>query len=502
MSTLVCIRNATVITLDDADRVFAPGEIWIDGGRIVAVGPAGQAMKPPREPAEIVDASGRIVIPGLINAHAHSYAALLKGTIDALPLDLYMLQVIAGGSFRTPRQVYISTLLDCIDLLRTGTTAVIDHFSHRPAQTGEAIDAACQAYADAGMRAAVAPMFSDRPYEESIPLRREAMPAAERAGQTPAPPADAQAYFDVLAQALRRWQGHAGRLQLLLGVDGPQRCTPALLEQTGDFAARHRLGLHTHLLETKTQALMVPPQSHGSFVAYLDRFGLVNPCSSLVHFVWCTPRDIEIAAERGVNVVHVPISNLHLGSGIQPAIRLLERGIPVALGTDGGNCAAPNMFEVVRTAARLSRVTEPDHERWITARTALRMATAHGARALGMGGELGVIAPAARADLVLLDARRAQYRPSGNLFNHLAFYENGSGVDTVFVEGEKVVANGRLVRIDEDSVLAEAEDIAARLRHDNRAAFEAVERQRPLFQRMVINSQATPHDVERLARLR
>src|SRR5205823_2577947 len=155
------------------------------------------------------------------------------------------------------------------------------------------------------------------------------------------------------------WHGR-GRSRVLLGVDGPQRCTQSLLEMTGDFAAKHGLGLHTHLLEAKTQALMAPAESGGSFVAYLDRFGLIGPKSSLAHFVWCSERDIELAAERGVTIVHNPVSNLLLGSGLQPTARLLEAGIPVALGSDSGSCTGLGLFEQAKLTLLLSRISQTD----------------------------------------------------------------------------------------------------------------------------------------------
>jgi cytosine/adenosine deaminase-related metal-dependent hydrolase len=498
---VIWIRNATVATLDAEDRVFDPGEVWIRDGRVLAAGPVGQTP-PPDELLEVIDAPSRIVIPGLVNAHIHSYAALLKGTIDALPADLYMLEVIAAGSHWTPRHVYVSALVSCLDLLRTGTTAVIDHFSYRPAQTTEALDAVCQAYQDAGIRAVVAPMFADRPFIESVPLGREMVPDDIRAAWQVTPTPDRRAYFDVVRATLDKWTGRGNRLGFLCGVDGPQRCSRELLEMTGEFCARHGLGLHTHLLETKIHALTAPPEFDRSFVAYLDRFGLVNPRSSLVHFNWCAPRDVDLAVERGVNVVHVPLSGLMQGGGIQPAIRLLGRGIPVALGTDGANCGTLSLWEKARLATLLSRVTETDYEHWITAREALRMATAHGARALGMTGGVGVIAPGARADLVILDAGKAPYRPRGNLWNHLVYYESGAGVETVMVEGEIVVNDGEPTRFNAEDVLTEAEILSAQILRDSAPALAAARRQYPIFRRMILEAMAAAHPLERRALLR
>ena len=122
--------GATVVPGGGDARVYAPGELWVRGGVVEAVGSEGDCARPSRAAAEQVELRGKIIMPGLINAHAHSYGALLKGSVDALPLDLYMLHVIEAGTGRTPREVYVSTLVDCIGMLRTGTTAVIDHFSH------------------------------------------------------------------------------------------------------------------------------------------------------------------------------------------------------------------------------------------------------------------------------------------------------------------------------------------------------------------------------------
>ena len=153
-----------LLTCDSNNPIIENGEIWIRDDRIVGIGRVGDVARPDNAiDVEETDVSGRLIIPGLINGHSHSYAALLKGSVDTQPLDIYMLNVIAKNSNRSPREVYVSTLVDCITMIRTGTTGVIDHFSHRPALTDEALEAAMQAFHDSGMRAAVAPMFADLP---------------------------------------------------------------------------------------------------------------------------------------------------------------------------------------------------------------------------------------------------------------------------------------------------------------------------------------------------
>ncbi|MEO1309224.1 MAG: amidohydrolase family protein, partial [Pseudomonadota bacterium] len=167
---LTVIEGATLVTLDAAQTVTTDGEIWIDGGLITASGPKGCFTPPEGANVERIDAKRRIAMPGFVNGHMHSYAGLLKGTVDAMPLDVFMINAIAGAGVREPRDVYISAMVGCLEMLTTGTTACLDHFSHRPSMTPEALDAVCQAYADAGMRSAVAPMFSDLPFVETVPF--------------------------------------------------------------------------------------------------------------------------------------------------------------------------------------------------------------------------------------------------------------------------------------------------------------------------------------------
>jgi cytosine/adenosine deaminase-related metal-dependent hydrolase len=299
-----------------------------------------------------------------------------------------------------------------------------------------------------------------------------------------------------------RWRGSAGRLDVMLGVDGPQRCTPDLLELTGEFAARHGIGLHTHLLEAKTQHLMAPPEHGGSFVRYLDRFGLVNERSSLAHFVWCTPEDVMLAAERRVNVVHNPVSNLALGSGIQPAALLLRAGVNVALGTDGQSGAAVSILEQAKFASLLSRVADTDPDRWIGPRIAFRLATEAGAAVVGHAGELGAIEPGARADLALIDTSGIAWRPRGDVYQHLVMYEHGADVHTVLVEGEVVLREGRCLKVDEAAVLEEAQAIAAEQARANEASLAAVDGQSPILKDLLLGAIRRDVDANRYADLR
>lgn len=476
------IASATIVTCDAAGTVIEDGDVWFRDGRIVSVGPAGSWSPPEGSEVTTVPGEGQVAMPGLANCHTHSYAAFLKGTVDNDPLDVFMIGAILGAGERTPHEVYLSAKVQALEMLLTGSTACLDHFSHRPRHDPEALDAVCRAYADAGVRAAVAPMFSDRPFVETVPLAGEL--SEEEKARLPGAPQPIEPYFEIMDGAVRRWRDHP-RVDVMLGVDSPQRCSQALLERAGAFCAEHQVGNHTHLLEAKTQWAMAEGRDPRGFVAYLKDLGLAGPRSSFAHFVWGTEEDIRQAAESGVHIAHNPASNLVLGSGIQPLLKLIEAGVNVAFGSDGLNVGHMSMFEKLRLAALLPRVTETDPDRWLTAGSALRMATVNGAALLGRGGEAGEIAAGQLADIVLLDGRSVALSPRGALAPQIVFYETGASVRDVFVEGERVLEGGAPTRFDGAATLAEAHEAAARIARDSREALERAAALRPGLVAMV-----------------
>jgi cytosine/adenosine deaminase-related metal-dependent hydrolase len=499
MKKLLRITGPKIATLDATADVLEDTDLWIADGRFAALLPSG-SPSPMEGSVETLVVQNALALPGLVNAHSHSYASLLRGTVAGAPLDLFVMEAMARRAPRSDRQVKVAVLRHAVEMLKNGITGVVDHFRYGTVPTFEAISAAFTAYAEAGMRAAIAPMFEDRIYLDSMPVDEARLPQSVREKWRAMPIPSPDDYFALMEDVLLEWRGHE-RFQVLLGIDGPQRCTPRLLEMAGEFATRHGIGLHTHLLETKTQALMAPADYGGSFVAYLDRFGLIGPKSSLAHFVWCNERDIELAAERGVNVVQNVVSNLILGSGIQPTGRLIEAGVNVALGCDSGSCGPASIFEQAKFSMLLSRISQPDCERWISAPQAMRMATTNGGAVLGQPGNLGVIRVGAHADLTIVNLAKPTYRPLGDIWNHLVMYEAGASVDTVIVAGEIVVRRGRCTRLNEDDLVAEADEFAA---YDNaaNAEFLATARaERAVFQPLILEALERSTPVDRFAHL-
>lgn len=499
MKKLLRITGAKIAPLGASLELLDNMDLWIADGRIAALLPAG-APAPAEGVVETLAVKEALVLPGMVNSHSHSYASLLRGTVPGAPLDLFVMEAMARRAPQSERLVEVAVLLQAVEMLKYGTTGVVDHFRYGAIPTVSAIGAAFAAYAQAGLRAAVAPMFEDKLYIDSMPIDQARLPAKVldrwRAMRLRSP----DQYFAMMEDVVAEW--HTGDLsRVLIGVDGPQRCTPQLLEMTGRFAAKHSLGLHTHLLEAKTQALMAPAEHGGSFVAYLDRYGLIGPRSSLAHFVWCTDRDIELAAERRVNVVHNPVSNLLLGSGLQPAARLLEAGIPVALGSDSASCTGLSLFEQAKFAMLLSRISQPDCERWITAPQALRMATTNGAAVLGEPDTLGAIKVGARADLAILDMSKPTYHPLGDIWTQLVMYESGASVDTVLVGGEIVVRHGKCTRVNEADLLAEADELSKAYQAANAEFLAVAQAERQVFQPLVTEALQRSHSVDRFAHL-
>ncbi len=497
---LTAIRGATVLPFDGSDRVIENGEVWFQDGEIRAVCDVGGFDAPPGANVTTVDAAGRIVMPGLINAHSHSYTALLKGTVDAVPLDLYMIRAIVGGSDRTPREVFVSAQVDCITLLKSGVTSVIDHYSERPQTTAEGLEAVAAGYREAGLRARIAPMFADLPYLDTVPIDAGVLPDDLRAFYEGMSPPDAGAYFATIDAALSTLDTGSGRIGLLLGVDGPQRCSDALIEMTADAKKRTGLGLHTHMLEAKTQAAM--RQAGEGFVGKLARLGIVDEKSSFAHFVWSADDDIAAAREAGLTVIHPAPSNMMLGSGVCPMLRLVETGIPVAFGSDGTNCSPAGLLETIRVAAYLSRLTEPDPDKWIDAPGMLALSMQGGARAMGEPGRIGTLAPGARADILVIDTRSHWHMPMGDPWRHVLFYEQGAGTEHVWVDGRQVVRDGEVLTIDEDTILAEATEIAARYAERLGGREDFIARHHAPFRDMLLDAHARDIGIERLIRLR
>jgi cytosine/adenosine deaminase-related metal-dependent hydrolase len=451
----ILLENATVVAPDKAKPVLLGQSILIDRGAFVQVGKRIRSNSSPAD--RRIDCTGMIVMPGLINAHAHLTEILQKSFRDNARMEIWRgyRSRTEDLAHLTAEEIGAAATLACAEMLKAGVTAVVDHFSTRPGLTVEKMAAIIGAFEKTGIRGILVPSLRD---QDSVRLTLQSK--RQRRAHKPSPEPWKDEVLAMLAR-LRRGETTAG---LMLGPSSPMNCSDNLLRDVVRTAEQNELGIHTHLLETRLQAWGAHQVYGKSLCAHLADIGFLSDRLSTAHGVWLTDRDIALLARAGASVVHNPSSNLKLGSGIAPVAKLTAHGINVALGTDGGDTSdAYSIFDQMRLAAYLSRVTQENPAAWITAVDALRMATVNGAHAMPhWRGKLGRIAPGYRADLVLLKPS-LRLQPLSDIVHQLVFCENGQSVDTVLVDGKIVVEHSRLVNVDEASVIRAIEPLSRKM---------------------------------------
>jgi guanine deaminase len=462
--------------LDAPGRAATPADILVRDGMIVEIGPPGLAA-PEDMPA--FDATDRLLMPGMINAHAHSGGNLARSIHDKWTLELLLNGTVANVGGQTLEEKYVSTLLGALEMLSKGCTGCYDLFYEFPLPSGEGINAAAQAYADAGMRAVIAPMLADRSFYRAIPGLLDALPDPYRAHLVAAQAMPWQGQLDIVSQALRDWRFDREQVTLAIAPTIPMHCTDEFLVGAAAFTRDHGIGFHTHLAESRVQAVYGQKRYGRSPTAQLQCLGVLGPNFTAAHAVWVDDDDVAMLADAGASVAHNPGSNMRLGSGLAATRRMLDRGLNVGIGTDSRVCSDNlNMFEAMRLASYVSRVQGPDHERWLSTPEVFAMATEGSAKALGFGERLGRIAPGYRADIVFLDLGNLNWVPLNDATNQLVLAEDGTAVDSVMVDGRLVYHHRRFPGIDIASLRVKAQTAAERLRGANdelRAVAKALE---------------------------
>ena len=477
------LRGGRVV-LDPAEAHDPPRrDLTLSAGRISAVeDPAGP--RPVAEAAEaggarVIDCAERLVVPGFVNAHYHSYDVLAKGLFEDLPFDLWaLLSQPAYWGRRSAAELRLRTLVGAIDCLRHGVTCVQDMNSLVP-QDEDTLDAILSAYAELGIRVVFSCAVRDVAALDIAPFLDAGAPA-EVAAIVAGAPGDADLDLDfVAAQLARRPAG--GTLHWALSPSGPQRCSTRLLEGIGALSAAHGLPVTTHVYETRAQlakARAAYPEHGGSLIRLMQATGLLTPRTHIAHSVWITRREIDLLAEAGTGVIHNPAANLKLKNGVAPLRDLREAGVNIGLGCDNCSCSdTQNIFQAMKLFTLLAAGSDP-MPGGPSAADALRAATEGGARAVGLGDQIGRIAPRMRADLVLLDLTDIAYQPLNSAVRQLVYAEAGRGVRSVIVEGRVVLDEGRLTGIDEAALRAELAEAMQAVRRDY-AALHA--RQAPAF---------------------
>lgn len=485
------------LVVDAAGGFTDRADILVDSDRIAEVGAPGMAAP---EGAAERDASGFIVMPGFVNAHTHGHGSFGKGRGDLWSLELLLNAGPWISAKRSNEDKYLATLLNAAEMVRRGCTAVYDLTWEQPRPSIEGMHQVAHAYRDIGMRALITPMMADLSFYDIVPGLRDVLPA--ELGRT----VDGwrldpyRAARDACRTILTDWPFDTEQLRFGIAPTIPMHCTDGFLEACRDLADEFACPVHTHMAESKLQAL-VGKQTYGrTLTAHFDAIGLLNERFTAGHGVWLDDDDMKRMADRGASVAHNPGSNLRLGSGIAAVRRLVDAGVNVGVGTDGSNSSDnQNMFEATRLAAYVSRVTTHSVDAWVGAREALAMATAGGARAMGFEKLIGRIAPGYKADLVFLDLRDLAYVPLNDAQNQIVYADDGASVRHVMIGGRFVLEDGRFTTIDLDRLRGDVANAMERLNREIAERREIVLALEPHVARHCVCFCAQPYHVHRMA---
>jgi 5-methylthioadenosine/S-adenosylhomocysteine deaminase len=446
------LTNAHVLTMDDRFTAYRRGSVAIGSGSILAIGDIATHY----EPADTIDCLGRVVMPGLVNAHTHAAMSLLRGLADDLRLDVWLMGYMmpVERAFVRPDFVSLGTKLACAEMIRSGTTCFADMYYFE--------EAVADATAAAGLRAL----------------------CAQTVLKFPAP--DARSFEDSLARArhfIKAWKGHS-LIVPSVAPHAPYTCTVEILRACAELAIEFDVPLHTHLAETALEVDQSKREHGMPVVPWVKKQRLFDARVLAAHCVHIDEGEMRTLKDTGAGIAHNPTSNLKLGSGVAPVAKMLELGVAVGIGTDGP--ASNNdldMFEEMRLAALLAKGVGGDPTA-LPARDALAMATRIGARAMHLGDVTGSLEPGKRADLIVVDLDKTHNVPGFDrdpnaVYSQLVYATKSTDVVDVMCDGKWLMRERRLLTLDEDALRQDARDMARRI-----DAF-LIEREESVLQKLV-----------------
>ncbi|MBR4474523.1 MAG: amidohydrolase [Oscillospiraceae bacterium] len=455
MKTL--IKNGLVLLRDSSGWKLEYTDILITDTRITSlllsqenVPPAGADPPSLNSPlsslnspfvSRIIDARNKLVMPGLINAHTHAYMTIHRNVADDLPFFDWLDAVQKIEDHMTEEDVYCTTLLAIIEMLRTGTTCFVDMTIKSAQEKSGPRSAAAGAVYDSGFRAVISRGLAGvSDSEESLMKYGQAVREMDLFRDEP-------------------------RLQFMHGPHAPYSCMPDYLQKLTRSARDRGIGQTIHLSESKAEMEGMQKEHDSTPIAYVNDIGVFDVPVIAAHCVYATDGDIRLMAEKKVNIALCPKSNMKLGNGFAPAQKFLNAGLNVCLGTDGcGSNNSLNMFSEMNAAA-LAYKGAARSPRCVSASEVLEMATVNGAKAIGREGELGIIREGALADLILLDLNVPQFLPQNDILSGLVYSSTGTEVDTVLVNGRVLMENKHLTTIDESLVFSACENIMTRIQN-------------------------------------
>lgn len=379
---------------------------------------------------KIIDATDKILLPGLVNTHTHLSMSLFRGLADDLSLDewlndnIWPVEANLNGYY-----CYIGALLGAIELIKSGTTTFSDMYFYME-DVAKAVD-------ESGIRAVLSYGMIDFGDEEKR-----------------------KAEIEENLQLYKNCHDTAdGRIKVFFGPHSPYTASEELLREVRKLADENNIGIHIHVSETQKEIDDVSSEKGLRPFEYLESIGFLGPDVVCAHSVWLSDNEIEIIKQNDVKISHNPCSNMKLASGIAPVSKLLENDICVAIGTDGASSNNNlDLIEELKTASLLQKVATLD-PKVLTSDESLAMGTINGARALGLEDEIGTVEVGKKADLILIDTNNANMVPdSSNLSSNIIYSANGSNVDTTICNGQVLMENRKLTTLDEQDIYKKARE--------------------------------------------
>jgi len=428
------VSGGRIVTMDASRRILEDGAIAVRGESIVDIGPSAEIRK--RYKAKrLVPAKGKIVLPGLVNTHNHAPMVLFRGIADDLSLAEWLEKHILPAEAKNVTAEFVEwgTRLACLEMIRSGTTTYADMYYFE--------DQVAEATARAGMRAVLG---------ETI------LQFAAPDNKTP------QEGLDYTEEFIKRWRAHP-LIVPAVAPHAPYTNSAETLIACKLLADKYGVPMMIHVSETQDETKQIRERYGKTPAQWLESLGVLGPRVLFHHGVWLSEEDLAIVRQHGVSVSHNPESNMKLASGIAPVRRMLALGIEVGLGTDG---AASNnnldMFETMDFAAKLHKLANMDPT-VLPAPQVLEMATLSGARALGMGGDIGSLEKGKKADFILVETGSAHLQPLYNVYSRLVYDVKGPDVKTSVINGKIVMLDGKVLTLDENAILRKAREYQKRI---------------------------------------
>ncbi|MGJ5632527.1 amidohydrolase [Nostoc sp. CALU 1950] len=432
------IQNVLIAVSDD----YATVDVQVVDGAIAAISPNLQLI------GTAIDGKNKLLLPGFFNAHTHSSEMWQRGIMSMFPLELWLAELYDFAPL-DPEEVYLSALGTAVETLLSGGTSVVDHLVLIPGLELETIAIATRAYREVGIRAFIAPLIQDESLTAGIPSGESTQTHEPYFRST-------AATLEIIEEAVRQFHRPDEGVNILVAPTGIQLCTDALFQGCTELSDRYNLCRHSHLLETRAQEKLAQEKYGCTAVEHLKRIGFLSDRTSLAHCVWLNDADIAILAETQSTVVHNPLSNLRLGSGIAPILKYRQAGVNVTFGCDGASSNdSQDLLEAIKIGSILHNITDSDYQHWITPRQAVEMASFGGAKGLNVADKLGSLTVGKKADLVLYDLTNLSLLPRTDPIGLLVLGRPSNVVDSAWVNGKQIVADGQITTINVDELRQE-----------------------------------------------